>query len=142
MGDVFAIRRFARRRQKNDRRDAELLLELLLRGDFPAVRVPGPASRDVLSLLRYRHRLARIRTMLKNGRHAVALSHQLRLGPRLFSGGAGAALFLTKAFWSLLICSRPRPWEIPSSSLPAGGIRKSSVWCPPPAPAGMRRQRR
>ncbi len=86
VGNAFAIRQFARRRQKNDRRDAELLLDLLLRGDFPAVHVPCPASRDVLSLLRYRHRLVRIRTMLKNGLQAVALNHQVRLGPRLFRG--------------------------------------------------------
>jgi len=85
VGDAFAIRRFARRRQKNDRRDAELLLDLLLHGEFPAVHVPCPASRKVLSLLRYRHRLVRIRTMLKNGLQAVALSHQLRLGPHLFT---------------------------------------------------------
>ena len=85
VGDAQAIRQFARRRQKNDRRDAQLLLDLLLHGDFPAVHVPPPASRDVLALLRYRHRLVRIRTMLRNGLQAVALSHQLRLGPRLFT---------------------------------------------------------
>jgi len=85
VGDAYAIRQLARRRQKNDRRDAELLVDLLLRGDFPAVHVPSPASRDVLSLLRYRHRLVRMRTMLKNGLQAVALSHQVRLRARLFS---------------------------------------------------------
>ena len=85
VGDAFAIRQFAKRRQKNDRRDAELLLDLLLRGDFPAVHVPPPASRDVLGLLRYRHRLVRMRTMLRNGLQAVALNHQLRLGPSLFT---------------------------------------------------------
>jgi hypothetical protein len=53
---------FASRRQKNDRRDAELLLDLLLHDDFPAVHVPAPASREVLALLRYRHRLVRLRT--------------------------------------------------------------------------------
>ncbi len=84
VGDAFAIRQFARRRQKNDRRDAELILDLLLHGDFPAVHVPPPASRDVLGLLRYRHRLVHIRTMLRNGLQAVALNHQLRLGPSLF----------------------------------------------------------
>jgi len=84
VGDAAAIRKFAQRRQKNDRRDAELLLDLLLRGDFPAVHVPPPASREVLSLLRYRHRLVRLRTMLRNGLQAVALNHQLRLGPGLF----------------------------------------------------------
>ena len=85
VGDAQAIRQFARRRQKNDRRDAQLLLDLLLRGDFPVVRVPSPGSRDVLALLRYRHRLVRIRTMLRNGLQAVALSHPLRFGPRLFT---------------------------------------------------------
>ena len=85
VGDAHAIRQFARRRQKNDRRDAELLLDLLLHGDFPAVHVPSPASREVLGRLRYRHRLVRIRTMLRNGLQAVALNHQLQLGPRLWS---------------------------------------------------------
>jgi len=79
VGDAAAIRKFAQRRQKNDRRDAALL-----RGDFPAVHVPPPASRDVLGLLRYRHRLVRVRTLLRNGLQAVALNHQLRLGPALF----------------------------------------------------------
>ena len=85
VGDALAIRQFARRRQKNDRREAALLLDLLLHGDFPAVHVSSPASRDVLALLRYRHRLVRIRTMLKNGLQAVALTHRLRLKPRLFT---------------------------------------------------------
>ncbi len=92
VGDAFAIRQFARRRQKNDRRDAELLLDLLLRGDFPAVHVPPPESRELLGLLRYRHRLVRMRTMLRNGLQAVALNHQLRLGPRLFRTGGLAQL--------------------------------------------------
>ena len=85
VGDAYAIRQMARRRQKNDRRDAALLLDLLLRGDFPAVHVPCAASREVLSLLRYRHRLVGMRTMLKNGLQAVALNHRLRLGSRLFT---------------------------------------------------------
>lgn len=85
VGDAQAIRQFARRRQKNDRRDAQLLLDLLVHGDFPAVHVPSPSSRNVLALLRYRQRLVGMRTMLRNGLQAVALSHQLRLGPRLFT---------------------------------------------------------
>ncbi len=85
VGDAFAIRQLARRRQKNDRRDAELILDLLLRGDFPAVHVPCATSRDVLSLLRYRHRLVRMRTMVKNSLQTVALSHRLRLRAQLFS---------------------------------------------------------
>ena len=101
VGDALAIRQFARRRQKNDRRDAQLLLDLLRHGDFPAIHIPTPASREVLALLRYRHRLVRIRTMLRNGLQAVALSHRLRLGAKLFTAAGQqrlAALPLTGAF--------------------------------------------
>jgi transposase len=85
VGDARQIRQFAKRRQKNDRRDAALLLELLRTGDFPAVHRPSGASREVLLLLRGRQRLVRMRTALKNGLQAVALSHQLRLGFRLWT---------------------------------------------------------
>jgi transposase len=41
-GDAAEIRRLARRRQKNDRRDAALLLDLLVHNEFPASSViPG-----------------------------------------------------------------------------------------------------
>lgn len=85
VGDAYAIRQSARRRQKNDRRDAELLLDLLLRGEFPAVHVPPPASQEVLSLLRHRHRLVKMRTLLKNSLQALALNYRLRRGPGLFT---------------------------------------------------------
>src|SRR2546430_496991 len=85
VGDAYAIRQFARRRQKNDRRDAELLLDLLRREEFPVVHRPAPPSQDTLALLRYRHRLVRMRTMVKNGLQAVGLKHQLRVGVPLFS---------------------------------------------------------
>lgn len=77
IGDALRIRQFAARRQKNDRRDSELLLDLLLRGDFPAIHIPSIASQEVLRLLRYRHRLVGMRTMLKNGRQAVMLSNRV-----------------------------------------------------------------
>src|SRR2546428_4098728 len=85
VGDAYAIRQFARRRQKNDRRDAELLLDLLRREEFPVVHRPAPPSQDTLALLRYRHRLVRMRTMVKNGLQAGALKHQLRLGFPVFT---------------------------------------------------------
>jgi hypothetical protein len=34
IGDAAEVRRLAKRRQKNDRRDAGLILDLLLRGEF------------------------------------------------------------------------------------------------------------
>lgn len=57
--DARRIRQFAKRRQKNDRRDAELLLGLLRSGDFPTVHRPSAASREALLPLRGRERLVR-----------------------------------------------------------------------------------
>ncbi len=85
VGDARAIRKKARRRQKNDRRDARQILELLLRDDFPVVHRRSPASQEVLGLLRYRHRLVKMQTMLKNGLQAVAMSEGLRLKARLWT---------------------------------------------------------
>jgi transposase len=51
IGDASEIRRLAKRRQKNDRRDAELILDLLLKAEFPRIHRPPLASRDVLSHL-------------------------------------------------------------------------------------------
>jgi transposase len=72
LGDATEIRRRARRRQKNDRRDAELILDLLLRRVFPQVHRPSFESREILRLLRYRHRLVQMRTKCKNSLQALA----------------------------------------------------------------------
>jgi transposase len=66
-GDAAEVRRLAKRRQKNDRRDAALLLDLLLRDEFPQIHRPPFESREVLRLLRHRHKLVQIRTRVKNG---------------------------------------------------------------------------
>jgi transposase len=85
VGDAYAIRKCARRRQKNDQRDAGLILDLLLHDEFPAVHVPAPGSQEVLRLLRYRHRLVQIRTKLRNGLQSLALNYRLQLGARLWT---------------------------------------------------------
>ncbi|HPB27760.1 MAG TPA: IS110 family transposase [Acidobacteriota bacterium] len=86
-GHAAEIRRTAPPRQKNDRRDAEHILDLLLAGTFPRLWRPEPASLEVLGLLRLRHQLVRMRTMASNGLQAVAFSAGLvrkrRLGPKL-----------------------------------------------------------
>lgn len=66
IGDATEIRRRARSRQKTDRRDAELLLDLLLRQEFPQVHRPAFDSREILRRLRYRHRLVQMRTKCRN----------------------------------------------------------------------------
>src|SRR3989449_2695666 len=86
VGDAYAIRQFARRRQKNDRRDAKLLLDLLRREEFPVVHRPAPPSQDTLALLRYRHRLVRMRTMVKKSLQAEALNQKLLPSFMLFTG--------------------------------------------------------
>src|SRR5262244_2277514 len=84
IGHATVIRSFARRRQKNDRRDADLILELLVAGDFPRIHRYSPESRAVLQELRYRQRLVKMRTMVMNillymaTSRGVALRGQLR----------------------------------------------------------------
>lgn len=62
VGDAAQIRRLARRRQKNDDRDADLILDLLVRDEFPRLFRYSPESHEVLRQLRLRHRLVRLRT--------------------------------------------------------------------------------
>lgn len=66
IGHATYIRQYAKRRQKNDRRDADLILELLLSGDFPRIHRYSQATRRVLQQLRYRQRLVKMRTMVVN----------------------------------------------------------------------------
>ncbi len=85
VGDAAEIRRLARRRQKNDRRDADLLLELLQHDEFPALFRYPPESREVLRQLRYRHKLVKLRTMVANTLHALAINAGLSLRAQLLT---------------------------------------------------------
>lgn len=73
------------RRQKNDRRDAWRILDLLLKGELSRVHGPPFESRDVLRVLRYRHKLVRLRTRAKNSLQALAFSAGSSGGSRLLS---------------------------------------------------------
>jgi transposase len=87
VGDAAEIRRLARRRQKNDRRDAELLLDLLVHNEFPALFRYSKESREVLRQLRYRHKLVKLRTMVVNTLHALAINAGLSLRAKLLTKG-------------------------------------------------------
>jgi transposase len=87
VGDAAEIRRMARRRQKNDRRDADLLLELLVHHEFPALFRYSRESREVLRQLRYRHKLVKLRTMVVNTLHALAINAGLSLRAKLLTKG-------------------------------------------------------
>jgi transposase len=73
------------RNTKTDRRDARHLLTLLSENRFPTIWVPDPAVRDLRALVWHRMRLVRIRTMIRNGVHAIALNDRLTLGTSLFT---------------------------------------------------------
>ena len=85
LGDATEIRRRARWRQKNDRRDAELILDLLSHDEFPRLHRPSPQSREILRMLRYRQKLVKIRTMGKNSLQALALQSGLAKRSHLFT---------------------------------------------------------
>lgn len=85
LGDATEIRRRARWRQKNDRRDAELILDLLVHREFPRLHRPSVTSREVLRMLRYRQKLTKIRTMSKNSMQALAMQAGLAKGKQLFT---------------------------------------------------------
>jgi transposase len=85
LGHATEIRRRARWRQKNDRRDAELILELMLHNEFPRLHRPPVQSREVMRMLRYRQKLIKMRTMTKNSLQALALQSGLAKRSRLFT---------------------------------------------------------
>lgn len=72
VGNPVLIRKRAVSRHKNDRRDAELILELLLRGEFPAIWRRPPESNRVIEILCLRQRLVRQRTQVCNRLQALA----------------------------------------------------------------------
>jgi transposase len=73
------------RKQKHDRRDAMLLLNLLAEDRFPKIWMPTVEQRDVRELLLYRHQWVRIRVRVQNALQSIALSHGLRRGTSLWS---------------------------------------------------------
>jgi transposase len=72
VGDATKIRSRARSRQKTDRRAAELLIDLLLKDEFPRIRRLSFESLEVLRRLRYRHRLVQMRTRMRNSLQSIA----------------------------------------------------------------------
>jgi Transposase len=85
IGDSAKIRSSELRKQKTDERDARLILELLLANRFPRIWVPSAAERDLRQLLWHRHKLVRLRTMLGNQLHFLAMSQGLCRKKKLFT---------------------------------------------------------
>lgn len=80
VGNPVLIRKRATSRHKNDRRDAELILGLLMRGEFPAIWRRPPESDQVIEVLMLRYRMVRQRTQVYNRLQALAHSAGLPKG--------------------------------------------------------------
>jgi transposase len=85
IGNPTEIRKRARCRQKTDRRDAELILDLLLKNEFPRIYRPNAESRAILQKLRHRHRLVQLRTKAINHLHSIAISAGLSIKSKLMT---------------------------------------------------------
>ena len=84
IGDAAEIRTRRVRKQKTDRQDAQLILKLMLKDDFPRIWVPSWENRDLRQLLWHRHRMVQARTRIMNQLQAVALNEGLRCKKRLW----------------------------------------------------------
>jgi hypothetical protein len=64
IGDAAEIRTKRVRKQETDRQDAQLILKLMLKDDFPQIWVPNRENRDLRQLLWHRHRMVQARTRI------------------------------------------------------------------------------
>ena len=84
MGDAAKIRAKRVRKQRTDRLDAQHILRLMLKDDFPKIWVPSWENRDVRQLLWHRHRMVQTRTRIMNQLQAVAINEGVRYKKRLW----------------------------------------------------------
>jgi transposase len=87
IGDAAEIHRKRERKQETDRQDAQHILRLLLKDDFPRIWVPSWENRDLRQLLWHRHRMVQARTRMMNQLQAVALNEGLRCRKKLWREG-------------------------------------------------------
>jgi transposase len=92
VGHPAKIRKAETRKQKHDRRDARLLLQLLTENRFPTIWMPSTEQRDLRTLLRHRHQWVRLRSRVQHTLQSMALNQGLRLGPSLWSQAGQQAL--------------------------------------------------
>ena len=92
VGHPAKIRAQETRKQKHDRRDANLLLQLLSQDRFPEIWMACTELRDLRTLLRDRDQWVRMRTRLQHTLQAIALNHALRRGRSLWTATGRSAL--------------------------------------------------
>ncbi len=92
IGDPAEIKAKRVKKQKTDRKDAQLLLKLMMEDRFPRIWVPSPENRDVRQLLWHRHRLVQMRTRTMNQLQALAMNEGRRWKSKLWSEQGRAEL--------------------------------------------------
>jgi len=92
IGDAAKIRASEVRQQKHDRRDAALILKLLLEGRFPRIWTPSGEEKDLRQLLIHRHKLVRIRVQVKNELQHLAMNQGVTKKEKLWSKGGEKVL--------------------------------------------------
>lgn len=85
LGDASKIRAMEVRQQKTDRRDARLLLELMVDQRFPRIWSPSAAVRDARQLVLHRHKLVEMRTRVKNELQHLAMNQGVQKKRKLWS---------------------------------------------------------
>jgi transposase len=92
VGHPATIRAAEPRKQKHDRRDAELILTLLAENRFPAIWLPTKELLDLRALLRHRHQWVCLRVKVQNALQAIALANGLRRRSSLWTQGGQHAI--------------------------------------------------
>src|ERR1700732_572054 len=92
VGHPAEIRAAEPRKQKHDRRDADLLLSLLAEERFPAIWLPTKDLLDLRALLRHRHQWVGLRVKIQNALQAIALANGLRRGSSLWTRAGQQAI--------------------------------------------------
>jgi transposase len=85
IGDAAKIRASEVRAQKHDRRDAALILKLLMQGRFPRIWVPSSEQKDLRQLLIHRYKLVRIRAQVKTELQHLAMNQGVTKKRKLWS---------------------------------------------------------
>ena len=101
IGDAAKIRASDARQQKHDKRDARLLLQLLMEQHFPQIWVSSREQKDLRQSLIHRYKLVRIRAQVKNGLQHLAMNQGLQKKKQLWSAAGQQtlrALPLQKSF--------------------------------------------
>jgi transposase len=85
VGDAAKIRASDSRQQKHDRRDAALILKLLLEGRFPRIWIPSGEEKDLRQLLIHRYKLVCLRAQVKNELQHLAMNQGITKKRKLWS---------------------------------------------------------